>query len=241
MRVALAVVLVLGCSTRSSTSTSTSTTTGGRQLLTAIVDDWSSTHATMRLWHRVGNGWEPIGEPWQAVVGRGGVAWEASTPEARKGPRKQEGDHKSPAGSFVLAHVYGYAAAPPAGTKLPYTPVDASWECVDDPASQHYAQVLDRRTVTPDWKSSEHMRRDDDAYTWVIDTEFNRSPTAPSAGSCIFLHVWSGESSSTEGCTAMAEPQLEHLISVLEPHASYVLLPRAEYDALRAPWGLPAQ
>ena len=38
-----------------------------------------------------------------------------------------------------------------------------------------------------------------------------------------------------------AEPQLAHLISVLEPDAGYVLLPRTEYDALAGPWGLPAQ
>jgi D-alanyl-D-alanine dipeptidase len=209
--------------------------------LTGIVDSWDSTHATMRLWRRTSSGWEPLGDPWPAVVGRAGVAWEASTPEARQGPRKHEGDHKSPAGAFALRHVYGYAVAPPAGTKLPYTPVDASWDCVDDPASTHYAQVLDHRSVAPDWGSFEHMHRDDAAYTWVIDTEFNRASTVASAGSCIFLHVWSGESSSTEGCTAMAEPDLAHLISVLEPGASYVLLPRGEYDALRAPWGLPAQ
>ena len=210
------------------------------QLVTAIVDRWSSTHATLRLWSgRVGK-WEPIGESWPGVVGGTGVAW--GDPEGRPGPIKREGDGKSPAGVFALRAVYGYATTPPAGTKLPYTPVDAAWHCVDDPRSTHYARILDARTVTPDWKSAEDMRRTDELYTWVVDTAYN-SLRVPSAGSCIFLHVWSGPASTTVGCTAMAEPQLAHLISVLDPNASplYVLLPRAEYDALAGPWGLPAQ
>ena len=250
--VVLVLVLVLGMGmgcrtgTRSSTSTSTSTTTtkgpkiAARQLVTGVVDDWTSAKATLRLWVRDGDHWRAVGAPWPAVVGHTGTAWSGESPAGRTGPIKHEGDGKSPAGAFTLHHVYGYAGAPPAGTKLPYTPVDASWECVDDPASKHYAQVLDRRTATPDWKSSEHMRRDDAAYTWVIDTEYN-ALQVPNAGSCIFLHVWAGPDSATVGCTAMAEPDLAHLISVLEPDAAFVLLPRAEYDALAAPWGLPAQ
>ena len=209
-------------------------------MLTGVVEGWDGTKATLRLWRRIGDGWQPVGAAWQAVIGKTGAAWAGAPPAGRSGPVKHEGDGKSPAGRFTLAHVYGYAAAPPAGTALPYTPVDASWQCVDDPRSAHYAQVLDRRTVTPDWGSAEQMKRDDALYTWVIDTAYNHAQVA-GAGSCIFLHVWQGPDSSTVGCTAMAEPDLEHLISVLEPGATYVLLPRAEYAALAAPWGLPAQ
>ena len=252
----LVLVLVLavaaGCHAGSNTNTNTNTNTstiavpnalrGPRQtlLVTGIVDRWTSTRVTLRLWRGGAGDWKPVGEPWQGVVGIHGLAWAGNPPEGREGAKKHEGDGKSPAGAFTLRHVYGYAAAPPAGTKLPYTPVDASWECVDDPSSKHYAQVLARGTVTPDWKSSEHMKRDDDAYTWVIDTEYN-ALQVPYAGSCIFLHVWAGPDSATVGCTAMAEPDLAHLISVLEPDAAFVLLPRAEYDALAAPWGLPSQ
>ena len=41
------------------------------------------------------------------------------------------------------------------------------------------------------------------------------------------------------GCTAMAEPKLAQLIGELDPRAVFVLLPRAEYDALAPRWGLP--
>lgn len=232
--------LVLGGCKASSSSTNASSSTKPEQLVTAIVDDWTATHATLRLWTKDATGWQAVGTAWPAVIGDTGSAWAAEPPPGRTGPKKREGDGKSPAGRFHLGHVYGYAADAPPGTKLPYTSVDTSWKCVDDPESKQYARVVDRAKVANDWKSAEDMQRGDSLYRWVVDTEFNAAQV-PEAGSCIFLHVWHGAESSTVGCTAMAEPALVHLISMLEPDASYVLLPRAEYEALREPWGLPAQ
>jgi len=243
-KIVLVLVLVLGLdackgSTTSTSATSTSTSTT-EQLVTATVDDWTSTHATLRLWTKDAAGWHAEGSAWQGVIGHTGAAWAGEPPRGRGGPKKREGDGKSPAGRFELRHVYGYAEAAPAGAQLPYTAVDAAWKCVDDPDSKQYARVIDRGKVTNDWKSAEDMQRGDELYRWVVDTEYNAAQ-APSAGSCIFLHVWSGPDSSTVGCTAMARPDLEHLIASLAPHATFVLLPRAEYQALREPWGLPAQ
>jgi L,D-peptidoglycan transpeptidase YkuD (ErfK/YbiS/YcfS/YnhG family) len=210
-----------------------------------VIDDWSSTHATLRLWHRDHDHWQPVGEPWPATIGSAGAAWGAGlhgvgAPAGRTGPVKHEGDRKSPAGAFALRSAYGYAATPPPGSRLPYTQVDTPWECVDDPASPHYAQIVDREHVDADWRSSEMMRRADTLYTWVVDIAHNPART-PDAGSCIFLHVWHDADSPTVGCTAMAEPQLAHLLATLDPSATYVLLPRDEYRALAAPWGLPPQ
>jgi L,D-peptidoglycan transpeptidase YkuD (ErfK/YbiS/YcfS/YnhG family) len=228
-------LLVLGCgpTTSAQVPAPSPVPPATSQLLTGIAARWDSTQITLRLWRRTPTGWQPIGEPWPAVVGTRGLAPVGD---------KQEGDGKSPAGVLRLRHVYGYAPAAPPGARLTYTPVDPSWECVDDPRSAHYARVLDRRTVaTPDWRSSEHMQQDDDFYRLVIDTEFNTAPNLPARGSCIFLHVWAGPSSTTDGCTAMAEPALAHLVSMLDPDAGYVLLPHAEYEAMIEPWGLPRQ
>jgi L,D-peptidoglycan transpeptidase YkuD (ErfK/YbiS/YcfS/YnhG family) len=234
----LLLVLAIGCS-RSSPSTIASD-----ELLTAVIDDWGSTHATLRLWKRDGT-WKAVGEPWPATIGSAGAAWGAGlhgvgAPAGRSGPVKHEGDRKSPAGAFALRGAYGYAATPPPGSRLPYTQVDTPWECVDDPTSPHYAQIVDREHVEADWKSSEMMRRADALYTWVVDVAHNPART-PGAGSCIFLHVWHDSDAPTVGCTAMAEPQLARLLATLDPSATYVLLPRDEYRALAAPWGLPPQ
>jgi hypothetical protein len=40
-----------------------------RQLVTAIVPDWTSTRAELRLWQRDGQTWKLAMGPWQGVVG----------------------------------------------------------------------------------------------------------------------------------------------------------------------------
>jgi len=217
------------------------------QLVTVIVDDWDATAAELRLWTRERATWKPAGPAWRGVIGRTGAAWGvglhgAGAPAGRPGPIKHEGDGKSPAGVFALVGSYGYAAQPPPGATLPYTQVDASWKCVDDPRSAHYNRILDQRTTPPDWTSAEDMRRSDALYTWVVDIAHNAA-RSPGAGSCIFLHVWSGPGSSTVGCTAMDEPALAKLIGALAPAATpaLVLLPRADYEALAPAWSLPRE
>jgi D-alanyl-D-alanine dipeptidase len=218
---------------------------GTTQLLVAVVPDWTATTAELRLWQRDGAGWRRIGDAWPAVVGANGTGWGAGlhgtgAPAGRPGPVKREGDNKSPAGVFAIGDAFGYAAAPPAGTQLRYTTVDDDWKCVDDPASSHYATVLDRKGVRVDWKSAEDMRRKDALYTWVIDVAHNPA-RKPGDGSCIFLHVWTGADGATSGCTAMAEPAMAKLVAAIDPSRApmFVLLPRAEYDALTSAWGLP--
>lgn len=214
-----------------------------QQLITGVIADWDATQVTLQRWHRDDHGWVADGPSWQGVIGKG-AAWGSGlhgtgAPAGRTGAAKREGDARSPAGAFALRGTYGYAAKPPAKTSVPYTHVTATWQCVDDPRSSHYTQIVDRAALTVDWSSSEPMRRRDALYTWVIDIAHNPAAT-PDAGSCIFFHVWRNAKSPTVGCTAMPAPKLASLISSLDPHAIYVLLPRAEYAALATPWGLPA-
>jgi D-alanyl-D-alanine dipeptidase len=214
----------------------------------ATTADWTATDATMRLWRR-GDAtapWQPVGEAWPAVVGRAGLAWGRGAhgdgaPAGRDGPRKREGDGSSPAGLFALGGSYGYDAAPPADARLPYTVATESWRCVDDPASRHYNRLLDERTVTIDWASREELLRADELYRWIVEIRHNPDGS-PGAGSCIFLHVWSGPGSHTAGCTAMDASRLTALLARLDPAAQpmFVLLPRGEYAALADAWRLPS-
>lgn len=111
---------------------------------------------------------------------------------------------------------------------------------MDDTTSRYYNQTLERATVAPDWHSSEVMRRADDAYRWGVIVAHNL-PVRAAAGSCIFLHIWSGPTKGTAGCTAMAEPQLLALMRWLDParHLLLVQLTDAEYAQLRSRWALP--
>ena len=72
------------------------------QLITAVPADWTATTATLRLWHREpGKAWNAVGEPWSAVIGATGSAWGIglhgdAPPFGHTGPKKHEGDKKSP-------------------------------------------------------------------------------------------------------------------------------------------------
>ena len=172
-------------------------------------------------------------------IGLGSRAARRGAPAGRDGPIKREGDGKSPAGAFALGASYGYATRAPRA-RVSYTALDDSWQCVDDPRSSRYNRVLDAAGVTADWSSAETMRRADALYRWVVDVAHNPE-AAPGAGSCIFLHVWSGPEGSTAGCTAMDRPVMERLLAWLDPAARpvFVLLPAAERAALRDAWALP--
>jgi L,D-peptidoglycan transpeptidase YkuD (ErfK/YbiS/YcfS/YnhG family) len=219
----------------------------GKQVLLGISEGWDASKVALALYVREGDGWRQVGDGWDGVLGSGS-AWGRGlhgegAPTGQDGPVKREGDGRSPAGVFALGPSYGYAKAHADG--LPYTALDAGWECVDDPASPHYNRVLDGRAVPRDWASSEAMRREDELYRWVVEVGHNGgggrgAPTA-AGGSCIFLHVWRSAEAPTVGCTAMARPRIERLLAALAPEAApvYVLLPRAAYEALRGPWRLP--
>ncbi|HUQ05258.1 MAG TPA: hypothetical protein VM261_22295 [Kofleriaceae bacterium] len=226
-----------------------------RQVVTVVVSDWDATTAELKLWVRddARAAWRQLEGPsppavppaWAATVGRTGLAWGRGlhgdgAPAGRSGPQKHEGDGKSPAGIFAIGPAFGYAAAAPRGTRIPYTAVDEHWRCVDDPASAVYNRVIDERTVKPDWSSAEDMRRPDPLYTWVLEVRHNATGT-PGGGSCIFFHVWGGPTDTTVGCTAMYDVTLASLIATLDPAANPVVvqLPAAEYDALAPTWGLP--
>jgi D-alanyl-D-alanine dipeptidase len=207
-------------------------------LVLAIADDWTSTRVTITHWRLVRWwAWEQTGTRWSAVIGNAGLAWGdglhgRGAPAGRTGPVKHEGDGKSPAGVFRITQTFGFEGAPDRRV------LDEGTECVDDAKSASYNQIIER-TGSADWTSSEHMR-DVPQYELgaVIGHNLDR---VPGEGSCIFLHIWAGPESTTVGCTAMSKDALQDLLSQLGQAPFFVLLPKAEYDAVRRPWGLPAQ
>jgi hypothetical protein len=189
------------------------------------------------------------GAPWRAVdppalgsLGRTGLAWGAGLhPPGLEGPRKREGDGKSPAGVFDLRLATGYADAPPPGTRLPYRQATPSLRCVDDPRSKFYNRLVDEAGVTKDWTSAEDMRRPDALYRLVVWVGHNDAPVAAGAGSCIFLHLRSSPTSVTAGCTALDDTPLTGLLVWLDPAKRPVLvqLPEEALRKVNAAWGLP--
>ncbi len=217
---------------------------GARQLLVVTTAGWDDVRGKLCRHERQGDAWRRVGECFAVVVGKKGMAW-AGEPAAA-GPRKREGDGRSPAGAFRLLEALGYAPAAPAGTRFPYREITGDLHCVDDPASELYNRIV-RASELPHpeaplpWKSSERMRRDDDQYRWLLVVDYNLHPPTPGAGSCIFVHVWRSPEKGTAGCTAMPEERLVELLGWLDPEArpALVLLPEAEYRARASAMGLP--
>ena len=139
--------------------------------------DWNAVDGHLQRYERAKprGAWHSVGEPIPIVVGKTGLAWgigviASDDPQVRAAsdPIKREGDGRAPAGVFALGTAFGDAAQPMSGSRLPYISLTPSVECVDDAGSKFYNRVLDRSTVTPDWKSSEHMRSVGEAYRWGI-------------------------------------------------------------------------
>jgi D-alanyl-D-alanine dipeptidase len=181
------------------------------------------------------------------VVGKSGLGWGIgirNVPRA-SGPIKKEGDGKAPAGIFRLSATFGYAPAQPSAWKMPYIALTKSVECVDDPRSKFYNRIVDRSSVSPDWNSSEHMLLGDERYQWGMVVDHNSANKArsaiPGAGSCIFLHIWRDPETTTVGCTAMSQADIETMLAWLDPMRSPILvqLPEAQYKSLRKSWKLP--
>jgi D-alanyl-D-alanine dipeptidase len=217
-------------------------------MIVVTTADWSATGGTLQRFERskAGKKWKAVGAPFAVVVGKGGLGWgigmvPTDSVRGASDPVKHEGDGKAPAGVFTLSKGFGYSPTPAVGAKMPYVPLSPAIECVDDTKSKFYNQVVDDRSVTPDWDSSEHMRRPDVLYTWGIVVDHNTGPAQPGAGSCIFMHVWLNPTHPTVGCTAMPQEQMEALQRWLDPARQPILvqLIAADYQRLRKPWQLP--
>jgi L,D-peptidoglycan transpeptidase YkuD (ErfK/YbiS/YcfS/YnhG family) len=157
----------------------------------------------VRLYERGKSGWQPAGAAIPAVAGRSGLA-----PVGEK----REGDGRTPSGVYPLERGFGYE---PLGTRLPYIVLTPEMIWIDDPRSDRYNMLADKKEG--EGLSYEIMRRADDLYKYGLVVEYNTGPTIPGAGSAIFFHIWSGPVSTTAGCVAMAEPDMVRLLTWLDP------------------------
>lgn len=207
------------------------------QLIVVTTAGWDATRGTLQRYERDGSVWRTAGAPADVIVGRSGLAWGAGEHKTSgAGPVKREGDGRAPAGIFTLGTAFGFDER--GDTRLPWMPLRGATECVDDVSSAHYNELVNRDAVARvDWNSSEKMRSID-VYRLGVVVEHN-TPPSRGAGSCIFLHLDSGN--ATAGCTAMNEAALSELLRWIDParRPRLVQLPAGEYARLRNEWQLP--
>jgi D-alanyl-D-alanine dipeptidase len=212
------------------------------QAIVVTTSGWNDLAGTLVRFEKHAGKWRQVSKQVPVVVGRSGLGWDALIDRVREsdGPQKKEGDGRSPAGIFSITTLYGFDATRPT-SKLPYRAIASDTECVDDSKSRLYNKITARRDIqAPDWNSSEKMRTVD-VYRLMAVVDYNNRQM-PGAGSCIFLHIWSGPELGTAGCTAMDANDLRAVVDWLDPkkHPVLIQFPSSIYRELEEPWYLPS-
>lgn len=146
-----------------------------------------------------GDGWLIFRERrLRAALGRGGLRTD-----------KQEGDGATPVGLLPLRRVFYRAdrIAIPA-TVLPREPTTQADGWCDDPTDRTY----NRAVTLPHPARHEELWRSDPIYDLVVVLGWNDAPVVANRGSAIFLHLARPHYAPTDGCIALALPDLRWLL-----------------------------
>jgi L,D-peptidoglycan transpeptidase YkuD (ErfK/YbiS/YcfS/YnhG family) len=136
---------------------------------------------------------------------------------------KVEGDGGTPVGTYPLRYVLYRAdrlAAPPA-TGLPVEALTPDRGWCDDPDHPDY----NRPVTLPFAASHEKLWREDGLYDVIVVLGHNDDPPRPGKGSAIFMHVARPDYGPTEGCVALALPDLLELLAGCTPDTSIRINP----------------
>jgi L,D-peptidoglycan transpeptidase YkuD (ErfK/YbiS/YcfS/YnhG family) len=203
---------------------------GAEKLVLVLGASMNARTAKAEYFERKGGRWTRVGALRPAILGAKGLAWSwASGDIAPAGePVKKEGDRKTPAGFFSLGKPFGFSRRKNAG----YVHLEKGEHiCVDDPDSPHYNAIVPQSKVDGA-KGGEDMATIDQYREGLfIDYPTNR---AKKGGSCIFVHVWRGESSATTGCVALGESDVVEMQDLsAKGNAIIGILPKTEWERLR--------
>lgn len=139
----------------------------------------------------------------RCALGRGGIRAD-----------KREGDGATPVGCFAFRRVFyrpDRIAAP--ATALPVVPLTPAHGWCDDPSHTDY----NREVRLPHPARCETLWREDGVYDVIVVLGHNDEPVVPGMGSAIFMHVARDAYEPTEGCVALALPDLLALVAELSP------------------------
>jgi L,D-peptidoglycan transpeptidase YkuD (ErfK/YbiS/YcfS/YnhG family) len=139
------------------------------------------------------------GETLRCSLGKGGVRTE-----------KEEGDGATPAGLLPLRRVFYRAdRVPPPRCALPIEPIAAADGWCDDPTHPDYNRLIH----LPHDARHEHLWRGDEVYDVLAVLGWNDAPVVTRRGAAIFLHVARPGYAPTDGCVALALPDLSRLLA----------------------------
>ncbi len=150
----------------------------------------------------------------RCALGRGGVSSD-----------KREGDGATPVGRLPLRRVlYRADRMEKPETGLPAAPIGPTDGWCDDPADPQY----NRQVRLPHSGRAEALWREDGIYDVVVVLGWNDDPAVPGKGSAIFLHVARPDFAPTEGCVALALPDLLAFLETAGPETRLTVTAKAD-------------
>ena len=127
---------------------------------------------------------------------------------------KREGDGATPLGAWQMRRVlYRPDRGPRPDTALPAAVIAEQDGWCDDPADEAY----NRPVALPYPAGAEVLWREDGLYDLVVILGYNDDPPVAGRGSAIFLHVAQPDYAPTQGCVALARPDLEAVLALAAP------------------------
>lgn len=146
------------------------------------------------------------GKTYSCAIGKGGFSSD-----------KKEGDGCTPLGRFMLRECWYRAdRTEKPQTRLSLRIIEKNDGWCDDPASHDY----NLHVKLPHAARHENLFRDDHMYDIIIPLGYNDAPPVAGLGSAIFMHLAKPDYSGTEGCIALAKPDLLEILRHCEPDSA---------------------
>lgn len=141
------------------------------------------------------------------ALGRGGIR-----------AHKCEGDGGTPKGTFRPLRAWWRADRHPRPrTFLPIRAIGPEDAWCEDPSSRHY-----NRPVR--WNhDGDRLRREDQLYDFIVETDHNTTPCIKGHGSAIFLHLARDNFGPTAGCVSMTKSAMLRLLERLGPNTKIII------------------
>ena len=156
------------------------------------------------------------GRPCRALVGFGGLVFEAAIGKGGISAFKREGDGATPLAAMDIVAGYWRAdrlARPRTRLAMSAIRHDGGW--CDAPWHGRY----NRPVRLPFPASAETMARTDHLYDIVLVLDWNYRRRAAGRGSAIFMHIARPGYRPTEGCVALERRDMLRLLEAVGPRA----------------------
>lgn len=139
---------------------------------------------------------------------------------------KQEGDGKTPIGSYPLRVVFYRAdrvARPETAVPVRELTPTTGWS--EDPARDDYNTEISVPATGAAPAGIDRMTRDDHVYDITVVIGYNDDPPVKGRGSAIFMHVARPGYTPTQGCVALSESDLRAVLKRVDASSRITILP----------------